>query len=353
MNIFRIILVLVLINLLLFFKMENLIEDEFVILKDESCQIVLPTDKNVNLRPGTLYLTNQQIFVTSIYDKVYKYYMKLNDISKCFEADANGTKYLKIVGSNPLHILSIYLPDQQTIFAQILQKMLETLGTGHTHEFDILALSLQRRVKKAGSLDNFYNTYNDIKEDLIQEPPTQAEKDNDQTIQLLSHFQPAPFQIIAVIEDLIKRSELLLFATIGGFLLFFTLVFMYIPFGFFVTFTTFVVILKYGIDIIFAKENTGAKKHNTSGKWRKTFRKIIGTFEKFRISFDKRLLWKNPKQTLDVEVFLLSVALIFLGFDPAFVLATALFGQGFVERWNPFGFGSLWEIITNLFSFNK
>ena len=103
----------------------------------------------------------------------------------------------------------------------------------------------------------------------------------------------------------------------------------------------------------FAKENSAAKKHNSSMKWRKAFRKIIGTFEKFRISLDKRLLWKNPKQTLEVEFFLLSVALLFLGFDPAFVLATALFGQGFVERWNPFGFGSLWEIITNLFSFNK
>ena len=333
----------------------ELLEDEFVILKDETCHIVSGAGQSIKIVPGTLYLTNQKMFVTTPYDKVNKHFMNLNDVSQCIKAETNDCDLLKIIGSNPLHTLSIYIPnpDHQDTFAQILQKLLETLGTGQT-QFDALALGLQRRVKEAGTIENFYNTYNDIKDNLIQEPPTQAAaKANDQTIQLLSHFQPAPFQIIAVIEDVINRSEMLLFATIGGILLFFTLVFMYIPFGFFVSFAAFVIILKYGIDIILAKDNYGAKKHNTSGKWRQTFRKIIGTFEKFRISFDKRLLWKNPKQTLDVEFFLLSVALIFLAFDPAFVLATALFGQGFVERWNPFGFGSLWEIITNLFSINK
>ena len=333
----------------------DLLEDEFVIIKDETCHLVSGQGQSIKIVPGTLFLTNQKMFVTTPYDKINTHFMNLNDVSKCMKTETNDCDYLKIIGSNPLHTLSIYIPnpDHQNTFAEILQKLLETLVTGQT-QFDALALGLQRRVREAETIEKFYETYSVIKDNLIQEPPTQAAaKANDQTIQLLTHYQPAPFQFIAVIEDVIGRSETLLFATIGGILLLFTLIFMYIPFGFFVSFTMFVVILKHGINIIFAKENSAAKKHNSSMKWRKAFRKIIGTFEKFRISLDKRLLWKNPKQTLEVEFFLLSVALLFLGFDPAFVLATALFGQGFVERWNPFGFGSLWEIITNLFSFNK
>ena len=304
-------------------------EDEFVILKDETCHIVSGAGQSIKILPATLYLTNKRMYVSTPYDKVNKYFMLLNDVSTCIKTETNDCNLLKIVGSNPLHTLSIFIPnpDHQDTFAAILTKLLETLGTGQS-QFDALALGLQRRIREAGTIDNFYETYNSIKDNLIKEPPTQAAaKENDQTIQLLSHYQPAPFQFIAVIEDMIRRSEALFFAVICGIVLIFNLIFLYIPFGFFTSFTLFVAILKYGINIIFAKDNTSNKKHNSSAKWRKTFRKIIGTFEKFRVSFDKRLLWKNPKQTLDVEFLLLSVALLFLAFNPAFVLATALFVQ--------------------------
>ena len=335
----------------------ELSQDEFVILKDDMCHIVTGAGQQIKILPSTLYLTNKRVFVTTPYDKINKYFMDLDIINTCLKAETNDCNLLKIVGTNPLNTLSIYIPNQehQDTFAEILQKLLTTMDEGQT-QFDALALGLQRRVRESGDINKFYDEYNNIKDNLINEPPTQAaSKESEQSIKLLTHFEETPFKFIDVIDDMINRSEVLFFAVLAGLILLANFIFLYIPIGFFLSFTIFLVLLKNGVQIIFTKDSAKLRKktQETSQKWRMRFSKIIGSFEKFRVAFEKRLMWKNPRQTLDVVMFLLSVSLLFRFFDPAFVLATAMFGLGFVERWNPFGFGSLSEIITNLFTFSK
>jgi hypothetical protein len=335
----------------------ELSSDEFVILKDDMCHIVTGAGQQIKILPSTLYLTNKKVFVASQYEKLNKYCMELNAINTCLKAEMNDCNVLKIIGRNPLNTLSIFIPniEHQETFAEILQKLLVTMDAGQT-QFDALALGLQRRVRESGDINKFYDEYNSIKDNLIKEPPTQAAiKESEQSIKLLTHFQETPFKFIDIVDDMINRDEILFFTVFASFILISNFIFLFIPFGFFLSFSLFLILLKGGVSIIFAKDSSKLrkKKQETSQKWRIRFRKIIGSFEKFRVAFERRLLWKNPRQTLDVVMFLLSVALLFRFFDPAFVLATSMFGLGFVERWNPFGFGSLSEIITNLFTFSK
>ncbi|EAY21783.1 hypothetical protein TVAG_238090 [Trichomonas vaginalis G3] len=136
---------------------------------------------------------------------------------------------------------------------------------------------------------------------------------------------------------------MLFFGTFVGLILTFKLLLIIVTIRFFVSSTVFLLTINRGIKFLFSKDskNIKQKMKELDQQLRKRFKKILGSFEEFKSSFDRELLWKNPRQTMEVELFLFSIALMFYNFDSAFVLATSILGLGFVERWDPFGFCSL------------
>lgn len=335
--------------------MEGLSPEEFVILQDDMCHFVSGTDSQIKILPSTLFLTNKKILIKTPYDKVNTYFINIADIDTFVQTETNDCNVLKMIGKDPKNTLSIFFPDpdHQSTFSELLAKLLETQQIGQT-QFDALALGIQRRVRECGDVNKFYTEYHTIKDNIINEPPQAVQPVSENAVKLLYHFQGASSQSIDAFNDMISRSETLFFATVIGFILVFNILFILMPFGMFVCATLFIIILNRGTKLLFSKDakNLKQKMKELDQQLRKRFRKIIGSFERFKTAFDRRILWKNPRETLEVEIFLLSVALMFYAFDPAFVLATSMFGLGFVERWNPFGFGSLQEIIAELFNFS-
>ena len=336
--------------------MDSLSPEEFIILQDDMCHIVSETNNQIAILPSTLFLTNKKLLVKTIYDKVNTHFINIADIDSFEQTEVNDCNVLKMIGRDPKNTLGIFFtdPDHQKTFAELLSKLLETQQIGQA-QFDALALGIQRRVRECGDVNKFYVEYHTIKDNIINEPPPQVvEQVNENAVKLLSHFQGVSSQTIDALNDMISRSETLFFATFVGLILIFNLLLILVPFGLFVSATVFILILNRGIKLLFSKDakNIKQKMKELDQQLRKRFKKILGSFEVFKSSFDRRLLWKNPRQTLEVELFLFSIALMFYNFDSAFVLATSMFGLGFVERWDPFGFGSLYEILAELFTFS-
>ena len=64
---------------------------------------------------------------------------------------------------------------------------------------------------------------------------------------------------------------------------------------------------------------------------------------------DMRLRWGNPRATADICLYFLTAMFLFMNLDPALILTLTLFTFGFLEGWNPFGFGTLSDMLRNLF----
>ena len=330
-----------------------LASDEFIILQDDTCHLVLGSGLQISFTPSLLYLTNRQICVKTSIGKPEVGSIFLNDIKNFEQKDVNGTNVLVITGKTSSQILRISFisnDNNQLIFADILSKILASTEQSQD-ACDALSLSLQRRVKEAKSLQDFYSSFLSIKDNITETPTSSTSTPQNSTIEILTNMTPTSIKLIDVVDDSINRSEILFFACLSTLAALLSILFHFVPFGVCVTFVLFVLVSRHGLRLLFGKTTHLMKVQIADPKFEKQFHNLIVSYDKFWNSFEKRFLWKNRRYTMETAAFLLSASLLFLYFDPAFILTLSLIGLAFIERWDPLHIGSLSDILSKLFQF--
>lgn len=323
-------------------------DDEFVILIDPLTHLVTGSGLQISLEPAELYLTNREVYVKPIYNNFEHVSISLFNITTFEQKEINDCQVLCINGLNDA-LIQIFIPDlaQMLSFAEILTKLLAASESGQ-NECDSLSLKIQRYVKQSGTLKHFYLLYQSNKNLFDESASTNPYIET--PIAYISRLNPAQIYIDSFINlaELSQLSVFALFLLIIGIL---SIIFSYIDFGVCLCGIGFVCITKYGLDLAFSKvPDIDPPTFNPT--YYKKFPKFFYAYETFVESARRRILWTSPKQTLDTVLFLLASGLMFTCNDPALLLAFSMFGLGFVERWNPWGFGSLMEILKTLFQFN-
>ncbi|KAK8860404.1 hypothetical protein M9Y10_012069 [Tritrichomonas musculus] len=323
---------------------ELLASDEFVIMVDPSSHLVQGKGTQFSLTPSKLFLTNRHIFISPSVKNVDLEEIQLSDIKETKIQEINDCTVLTLLANDEINVF-IPDPDQEHAFMEILNKLVSALENGQI-DCDSLALSLQRRYIESETIASFYQTVSANKDNLVEQPMADTTPEN----LILNHYTPAPIRFIDVVVSLINMGDFFVFAILSTIVLFFSILFHFIPIGVLVCGLTAFIISRYGFQVIFSKKKhiTNIKLPNSSNN--PQIRSYIKSYETFSESFKKRILWRNPRSTLETVMFLISSATMFAFFDPAFVLMISMFGLSFVERWNPFGFGSPQEIISNLFT---
>ena len=323
-----------------------LMSDEFVIIRDESCHLIHGSGQQIALTPATLYLTNRKVYVEPQVPNVPPASLALEQIETTEETETNDCLCLWINKS-----LTIFVPEHehQVSFGELVMK-LSAAAKREQIECDSMSLSLQRRFIEAKTLSRFYAQYKANKDNLVDEPPIEAEMD---TLEMLQQINAAPVRVVDVLTDFIGLGEFVPFALFITFIGVLAIVFVYVPLGVFVCGLAFLAIMKHGFSLIFSKTPRKDEFYKFAPRISRDFKAYIQSYEIFTNAFRKRFMWRNPRQTLETAMFLVSTAAMFAFCDPAFVLLIALIGLSYVERWNPFGFGSISEILTALFQFNS
>lgn len=324
-----------------------LTSDEFVIIRDDSCHLIHKGEtEQIVLTPATLFLTNRKVYVEPTVQPVPPASLALEQIDDIEETETNSCLCLRMNNT-----LTIFVPEHehQISFGELVTK-LAAAAKREQIECDSLSLSLQRRFIEAKTLSRFYALYKANKDNLVDEPPIDAEMD---TLEMLQQINAAPVRVVDVLTDFIGLGEFVPFALFVTFVGILAVVFVYIPLGVFVCGLAFLAIMKHGFNLIFSKTPRKDEFYKFAPQISRDFKAYIKSYELFTNAFRKRFMWRNPRQTLETAMFLVSTAAMFAFCDPAFVLLIALVGLSYVERWNPFGFGSISEIFTALFQFNS
>lgn len=322
---------------------ELLASDEFVIMLDSSIHLVQGKGTQFSLTPSKLFLTNRHIFISPTVQNVDLVEIQLSDIKEMKIQEINDCSVLTMQASDEINIF-IPDPDQQRAFQEIVNKLTAALEKGQI-DCDSLALSLQRRYIESETVASFYETVSANKDNLVEQPLNESNPENI----ILTHYTPAPIRFIDVIVSLINMGDSFVFAIFATIILFLSILFHFIPIGVLICGLTAFIISRYGFQVIFSKKKPITNIFPNSSN-NPQIRSYIKSYDTFTESFKKRILWRNPRSTLETVMFLISSATMFAFFDPAFVLMISMFGLSFVERWNPFGFGSPQEIISNLFT---
>jgi hypothetical protein len=313
--------------------------DEFIILEDATCHLTLIQQDQFAFLPAVLYLTNRRVHLSPNYGSSDPVFMRLDSIQSTEVTAFDGTPGLKLIGST---VLAFFIPDGTRCVPlnNIVQK-LSAAAKDDQVDCDSIALSLQRRVIQSGSLDAFYASTVGDEDHFDGSPvdPTEAEA-------LLS-TESFPIRLLNIVVDLMEVGDLFAIQFLFTILCLFSILFYFVPFGVSLCGIIFLLMVRHGFAMIFSK-----KPRRRIAKSASEFLPgSMKSYDLFVESFRKRFLWRNPRRTLETVMFLLSTAVMFGLYDPAFVLFLALVGLAFVERWNPFGFGSISEIFSNLFSF--
>lgn len=323
---------------------DHLASDEFVISVDTSSHLIQGKGNQFSLTPAHLFLTNRHIFVSPTVQNIDLVTIQLAEITNMNIHEMNDCLLLTIQADDEINIF-IPDPEQQHAFMEIVTKLVAALSNGQI-DCDSLALSLQRRFIESESTTAFYQTVSANKDNLVEQPPVDQ---LDSPYEMLNHINPTPIRLLDVVVNLLNLGDFFVFSIFTTIVLLLSVLFYFVPFGVVVCGVTSSVITRKGFQMIFSKRPRNKKnKHHTTKN--PQLQSYIKSYETFTEAFKKRILWRNPRATLETVIFLLSTATMFVFYDPAFVLMISMFGLSFVERWNPFGFGSLQEIISNLFT---
>ena len=321
--------------------------DEFVILKDDTCHIVLGSGFQISLAPSVLYLTNRRLVVKPTYTEARPSCVSLFKVTSFCEKEINDCAVL-FAFSSDAEPLKLFFPDsaKQTAFVDILTKLASACELGAAH-CDSFSLALQRSVRKASSLAEFFTLYQEDPNAALDDPL--ARGNTNPGIEILTQMNANPKAFFDTLVAAFELSEHLFFGVVITAVIVLSLLFRMLPFGVWFFGLVFVLIVRYGVRVLFSYEEVDAKAREIDSKLRNQFRHLLDAYEECKTTFHNRFLWTCPRQTLEVVMFVLACGLLFSCLDPATILAFSMIGLAVVERWNPFGFGSLADMVTTLF----
>lgn len=307
--------------------------DEFVVLHYGRCDAISGDGSDAALTPLILSLTNRRIIMQPLIGAAHSA-MPLRDIESLSLREHSGQPIISVICARnpPLRLL---IPDCIPGFAKVASQLCRAAARGSAAR-DAAALRLRERAERCGSAAAF------LRSECGGSDVIRAED-------LYRRRRARRLSPVEIANDLIERGEALLFALSAAAVCALSILFACIPFGVCVCGAAFVFVAQYGLRLLFSE---GDDDDECSGAGAVQVEVELPGLEGRRGVLEDRFLWRNPRHTLEVFLFLFSTALIFMCYSPALILAAALVVFAYIERWNPFGFGSLSDIITNLFDFS-
>ncbi|KAH0789358.1 hypothetical protein GPJ56_006721 [Histomonas meleagridis] len=327
-----------------------LLADEFIILSDNTCHLIQEVVNQAIYTPSVLYLTNRRIYLEPSIEGVDNVSIYINEIIELKQSDIYDCNAIEIE-TNVKTSIMISDPDKSKPFIDLVSLLTDAMKQGQV-ECDTLSLALQRKVLESNSLNEFFKSFNKSNVGLTKTEPRPVPLETS-IIDSIGQISPFFVLLIKIAEELISIDESLAFSITFPVVLLFSVIFRFFNFGVWICGAIFLILAIHGLYKIFAKT---PKKKEIMRSFENTNNEIsskdfISSFRKFIASFHKRVLWENPRQTLEVVMFLLSAGLLFASWSPLLVLGTTIVGLAYLERWNPFGFGSLSDILSNFFKF--
>lgn len=302
---------------------------ELIVLKF-SCHLIVNDIFQDVFVPALLYLTNKRVFIESTIDSSKVYSIPFKEIIEIERT--KSLDYFSFV-IRALTDVSIMVDFEHIPrFISIIKTLTESsLRSGS--ECDYYSHILKNKFEKAGNIQRFIQSLEDshyfMDDKLVIDIPI--------THRMIRHFD--------ILREVIEIDEFVIFAILFLISSHLNLLFHFMNFGAFICGSGFLFLVILGFHVIFSKTVKIEKdQSNVFNDEQKNIHYYIDNFQ-------KRIFWKIPKKTLDVALFLFSGTLLFSFCDPFIVLGISLIAMSFVEKWDPFGFGSFPEIISNFFSF--
>jgi hypothetical protein len=319
-------------------------DGEFLILTERSFHAVGKQGDNAQLSPITLWLTNFSLFIDPTFDMEVARKITVSHISGFECSVVNDIDVLQVLTGTHRNVkIHLFIPDETHKAA--FQKLVDHLRQLLRHKrstFDY-GRSLLHRVQSSESLDAFYKDFLKIDSTDNETDPRLSPEELETTPQRVFALL---FSISDYFADLLKTSSDLLVAGTAALILVLSVLFELMPFGLFMSALLLVFLIWTGVRKIFKK--TEFHKPTEIARTEKSLTELVKAQNESLGTVDRRLFWLVPAETLELGAFVLVVLLLFVLFDPTFLLFLSLVGLAFFDRWDPLGFGSLSAILSQL-----
>lgn len=325
---------------------EALENGEFLILSDDSFHAVGQAGLQIQITPTALYLTNFHLFMEPQFDVEITRKIALAEISGFVDAIVNDCPVLDIVSEDSGQTIHLFIPDdtRKAAFTSIVSRLLDGMKINQ-EACDKEALLLRRSYQTSESLQSFYETVVNGKteEDEREEAQKEEKKEMKKKARETVHRSLVPFNFFA---DFVQTSHHLFFSVVVLIVGLLSRIFKFVSFGTFISGLFFILIVIFGLQKVRGKKYIGERISPDDAE--PSVREFLASSNKFLDHVERRLFWGAPEATLEIVTFLLTLVLLFLLFDPVWLLLVSLVGLSFFDRWDPFGCGSLSTILSKV-----
>ena len=321
---------------------ENLENGEFLILTDDSFHAVGKAGLQIQLTPTTIYLTNMHIFLKPQFNIEMNREISIRDIAGFDNTSVNECPVLDILCENLGQSIHIFIPDEtrQEVFYNIIKEMHSRM-TNSEEECNKYSIMVRKKIQEYDSLQHFYDHFLKSKMDPTQDIDEKEKKINLVFDYLKYYFKP--FDFVADIIDNDLKTLLYVFVVFVEIL---SIVFSYYSFGVFHACLCLLLLIFSGLKHFTKKYDEF--KYIQPDSVPTPLKSYVKENNKFVESFEERFLWKNPQKSLEVAIFLVILALLFILFDPLFLLVFSLIGLTLLNRWNPLLISAFSNTISHM-----
>jgi hypothetical protein len=326
--------------------MEGLENGEFLVLTDESFHAVGQSGLQIQLSPVILHVTNRRIIVEPQFDIEMTRNIVLSSITGFGHMIVNDIPVLAVLSDGPSPALRLFIPDdtRKRVFQELAAYM-HAVAAEPADVADKAALALRHLIHESPTIQHFYDTYRGppVVEPAAEEVEAEDPKARERLTVARVRALLAPYDFLA---NLIVISPALMASILGVLAAALTLVFRVVSFGAFAAAGGLTVVIVFGIQKLLGVDHTIEEVPVT--KVQEPMQPFFRASNRFCEQVNDRIFWADRAAALQLGAFCLTLLLLFVLFDPTFLLVVSLLGLAFFERWSAFGMGSLSAILSHL-----
>jgi hypothetical protein len=325
----------------------DLANGEFEVLTDNSFHIVGQQTQQASISPIILHMTNRRVIIEPLLDAEHMHSILLSSITGFDRRVANDVSVLVILfGAGEL--VQLYIPEE--VREPVLQELvgyMRNLATQPPAIADKAALALHHMIQASATLQEFYAGY---RGPPIIEAETQkveeAEEDPKVKERFTMNVLRARFELFDFFANVIDISPVFLAAILLSTATALSFMLRWCSFGAFAGIVGMVVMIGAGIQKLFGVDPT--VEEVPIEKVQNNLQPFFRASNQFHNEINRRVYWGDRSASVQLAAFFVVLLLLFVLFDPTFLLIGSLAGLAFVDRWNPFGIGPLSTLLSNL-----
>ncbi|OHT15338.1 hypothetical protein TRFO_42575 [Tritrichomonas foetus] len=334
----------------------ELLEQEFVIFTKDIMLLIQLNDRQTQFLPATMNITNYNIIISLPSQSEIKK-IPISNISKFAQSIINECTVFDIFTSQE-EVTKIFISDTKprSAVASILSQLCAANEQGQMI-CDTFSRELRLQILSYDSLDYYFHHYDEIPRIELSDL---SDKQNDDYCKKKQRSETQIKETILLslnpfnfFSDFVETAPDIFFALFILFIVLCTFIFNFITFGSFVCIVLLLMIAQTASHRIrhpssHIQIEMNSEDENDKNYEKNPLKSFVLSVQRFQRIAERRVFWKSRDETAEVASFLMLVLLLFLIFDPAFLLVLSLVGLAFFERWDPFGYGSLSTFLSHL-----